>query len=92
MEDPTSINRISFIGHSMGTLVIRAALGEAMMAPYLSRLHSFISLGGTHLGYTYANNNILSGAMWFYQRWSKSTSLRQVCRRRRRRRRLSVCL
>lgn len=62
----------------MGTLVVRAALAHPLMAPYLEKLHSFLSLGGTHLGYTYANNTLLSSAMWFYQRWSKSTSLQQL--------------
>ena len=78
MDDPSSVRRISFIGHSLGTLVIRAAISTACMEPYVSRLHSFISLGGTHLGYTFGNNSILSSAMWVYQRWTKSQSLRQL--------------
>jgi pimeloyl-ACP methyl ester carboxylesterase len=78
IDDPSSVYRLSFVGHSLGTLVIRAALAQPVMAPYANRLHTLISLGGTHLGYTFANNNILSGAMWFYQRWAKSSSLQQL--------------
>ena len=55
-----------------------AAISTVCMEPYVSRLHSFISLGGTHLGYTFGNNSILSSAMWVYQRWTKSQSLRQL--------------
>ena len=78
MDNPSSVWRISFIGHSLGTLVIRAALTLPTMKPYLDRLHSFVSLGGTHLGYTFGNNSFLSSAMWVYQRWTKSTALRQL--------------
>jgi pimeloyl-ACP methyl ester carboxylesterase len=78
MDDPSTVRRIVFVGHSLGTLVIRAAIAMPCMEPYIDRLQSFISLGGTHLGYTFGNNNILSSAMWVYQRWTKSDSLRQL--------------
>ena len=78
MDDPSSVRRIVFVGHSLGTLVIRAAISMPCMEPYIDRLQSFISLGGTHLGYTFGNNNILSSAMWIYQRWTKSDSLSQL--------------
>lgn len=78
MDDPDSVQRISFVGHSLGTLVIREALGSNIMKPYVDRLCTFISLGGTHLGYTFGNNSLLTSAMWVYQRWTKSASLRQL--------------
>ena len=78
MDDPSTVRRIVFVGHSLGTLAIRAAISMPCMEPYIDRLQSFISLGGTHLGYTFGNNNILSSAMWIYQRWTKSASLSQL--------------
>ena len=41
-------------------------------------VHHCFDGAGTHLGYTFGNNSILSSAMWFYQRWTKSSSLSQL--------------
>ena len=43
--------RLSFVGHSMGCLVIRAAMTHPALAPHLDRLHAFLSVSGPHLGY-----------------------------------------
>lgn len=54
--DPTSKDpnlspvRISFIGHSLGGLIIRAALPH--LRRFHSSLHAFITLGSPHLGCT----------------------------------------
>ena len=38
--------RISFVGHSLGTIIIRSALNRPQMRPLLSKLHTFLSLSG----------------------------------------------
>jgi len=43
-------NRLSFIGFSLGGLVIRSALSEECFRPFLSKLHSFMSFSTPHLG------------------------------------------
>ena len=43
--------RVSFAAHSVGVLIVRAALTHPAMEPYLSRLHLFLSISGPHLGY-----------------------------------------
>ena len=43
--------RLSFVGHSIGCLVIRAAMTHPALAPHLDRLHTFLSISGPHLGY-----------------------------------------
>ena len=42
---------MSFIGHSIGGLIIRAALPH--LAEYAPKFFTYISLGSPHLGYMY---------------------------------------
>lgn len=42
--------RISFIGHSLGNLIIRSAVAHENFKPYLPKLHTYLSLSGPHLG------------------------------------------
>eukprot|EP00759_Apiculatamorpha_spiralis_P011691 PhF_6_TR18945/c0_g1_i5/m.27765 len=44
------IQTLSFIGHSMGGIVIRRMLLEPSMAAFLPMMHSYISLNCPHLG------------------------------------------
>lgn len=50
----TCLARISFIGHSLGGLIIRAALPH--LEEYKDKFYSYISLSSPHLGYMYNNN------------------------------------
>ena len=43
-------DRISFIGHSLGNLIIRSAVAHANFKPNVSKLHTYLSLSGPHLG------------------------------------------
>ena len=43
--------RVSFAAHSLGCLIVRAALAHPAMAPFLDALHFFLSISGPHLGY-----------------------------------------
>lgn len=52
--------RISFVAHSLGTIICRSALARPQMRPLLSRLHTFLSLSGPHLGTLYNNSNIVA--------------------------------
>ncbi|XP_077498577.1 uncharacterized protein LOC144109632 [Amblyomma americanum] len=42
--------RISFIGFSLGNVIIRAALTKAQLQPLLGCMHTFLSLSGPHMG------------------------------------------
>jgi pimeloyl-ACP methyl ester carboxylesterase len=52
--------KISFVAHSLGTIIVRSALARPQMRPLLSRLHTFLSLSGPHLGTLYNNSNIVA--------------------------------
>ncbi|CAD7083042.1 unnamed protein product [Hermetia illucens] len=74
-------NRISFVAHSLGTIIVRSALARPQMRPLLPRLHTFLSLSGPHLGTLYNSSGLVNMGMWFMQKWKKSGSLLQLCLR-----------
>ncbi|KAM7356514.1 protein FAM135A isoform 1-T2 [Cochliomyia hominivorax] len=73
--------RISFVAHSLGTIIVRSALARPQMRSLLPRLHTFLSLSGPHLGTLYNTSGLVNMGMWFMQKWKKSGSLLQLCMR-----------
>ena len=67
------ITRISFIGHSLGGVIIRAAL------PYLEKykdlMYTFMTFSSPHLGYFYHENFIFKTGLSIYSMWEKTTVL-----------------
>jgi hypothetical protein len=67
---------LTFIGHSLGGLIIRAAL------PYLEKfkdkMHGYLSLCSPHLGYMYKSSKIFNAGMWILKKWKKSVALSQL--------------
>ena len=57
--------RISFVGHSLGTIIIRSALARPQMRPLLPKLHTFLSLSGPHLGTLYNSSGLVNMGMDF---------------------------
>lgn len=52
--------KVSFIGHSLGTIIIRSALTRPQLRPLLPRLHTFLSLSGPHLGTLYNTSGLVN--------------------------------
>nr|XP_031311779.1 protein FAM135A isoform X4 [Camelus dromedarius] len=76
-----TVSKISFIGHSLGNLIIRSVLTRPRFKYYLNRLHTFLSLSGPHLGTLYNSSALVNTGLWFMQKWKKSGSLLQLtCR------------
>ncbi|CAB1449057.1 unnamed protein product [Pleuronectes platessa] len=76
-----TVSRISFVGHSLGNLIVRSVLSRPRFKCYLSRLHTFLSLSGPHLGTLYNSSALVNTGLWFMQKWKKSGSLLQLtCR------------
>ncbi|KAJ7991361.1 hypothetical protein DPEC_G00283010 [Dallia pectoralis] len=76
-----TIGRISFIGHSLGNVIIRSVLTRPRFRCYLVKLHTFLSLSGPHLGTLYNNSTLVSTGLWLIQKLKKSGSLLQLtCR------------
>lgn len=68
--------KISFLGHSMGGLVLRAALPS--LSDYKSCMGSFITLSSPHIGIVYANNTLLQIGKWIIKKLQKSVSFTQM--------------
>ena len=68
--------KISFIGYSLGGVIIRAAL------PYLHNLRdkfeSYVSLCSPHLGYLYKKGKLFSTGMWIMNNINESTVISQL--------------
>ena len=54
----TTIGRISFIGHSLGCILIRSAIQKPELVALSSKFHTYLSLSGPHLGTMYNNSNL----------------------------------
>ena len=68
--------KISFIGHSLGGLIIRAALPE--LSSIKDRLHIYVSFGTAHLGYLFTDSSLIKTGMWVLKSWRKAVSLEQM--------------
>ncbi|XP_064490013.1 protein FAM135A-like [Ornithodoros turicata] len=71
-------NRISFIGFSMGNVIIRSALTMPELKPLIRNLHTFLSIGGPHLGNAYNPSRLINFGMWYLNRLDNTDSLKQM--------------
>lgn len=61
----------SFIGHSLGNIIIRSVLTRPRFRCYLPRLHTFLSLSGPHLGTLYNSSTLVSTGEAITQLWEE---------------------
>eukprot|EP00850_Spirogloea_muscicola_P000316 SM000001S04718 [mRNA] locus=s1:1835532:1841174:- [translate_table: standard] len=73
-----TLGRLSFVGHSIGCVIIRAALTHEAMRPYLENLHAFLSISGPHLGYLYSSNSLFNGGLWVLKRFKQATVMHEL--------------
>jgi len=66
---------LSFIGHSLGGLIIRAAL--PYLDCYSSKMHLFMTFSSAHLGYMNSSRLIDTG-MWLMRQWKRSKCLQEL--------------
>ncbi|EAR98529.2 serine esterase, putative (macronuclear) [Tetrahymena thermophila SB210] len=73
------LTKMTFIGHSMGGVIARAAL--PYLQDYSTIMYSYISICSPHLG-CYANSNkLIDAGLWIMQKIHKSQSLLQLSMR-----------
>ena len=70
-KDP-AVGRLSFVGHSAGSMIVRAALASPVLKPYLPKLHAFVSLSSSHCGNMFVPSTLISGGMWALQHLHRS--------------------
>ena len=74
---PTPPSKVSFVGHSLGNIIIRSLVTRPELAGLQPKLHLFLSICGPHLGTRY-QNGIVSMGMWAVRKWYNSKSLLQL--------------
>ena len=71
------LSRVSFIGHSLGGLIIRAALPH-LEGELRDKFYTYMSLSSPHMGYMYNSNKLFDAGMWVLKKWRKSKCLVQL--------------
>lgn len=71
-----SITKISFIGHSLGGIIIRAALPH--LVEYKDKMNLFMTFGTPHLGCVYGSSKLVDAGMWLLTKLKKTLSLTQL--------------
>ena len=59
-----TLARLSFVGHSLGGLVVRAALPHLLARGYHKYFHTFLTLSTMHLGLRQSANPLVSAGVW----------------------------
>jgi pimeloyl-ACP methyl ester carboxylesterase len=67
----TTLARLSFVGHSFGAVICRAALAHELLKPLWPKLHTYVSLSGPHLGMLYGSNTLVEIGIWGIRKWNK---------------------
>ncbi|XP_042017030.1 uncharacterized protein LOC121765053 isoform X2 [Salvia splendens] len=70
--------KISFVGHSIGNIILRTALTDSIMEPYLGYLHTYLSVSGPHLGYLYSSNSLFNGGLWLMKKLKGTPCIHQL--------------
>ncbi|KAL5206661.1 hypothetical protein ABZP36_034870 [Zizania latifolia] len=70
--------KLSFVGHSIGNIIIRTALAEPALQPYLKDLYTYISISGPHLGYWYSSNSLFNSGLWLLKKLKGAQCIHQL--------------
>ncbi|KAM1120146.1 hypothetical protein ACFX13_045035 [Malus domestica] len=70
--------KLSFVGHSIGNVIIRTALTDSIMEPFLRYLYIYLSISGPHLGYLYCSNSLFSSGLWLLKKLKNTQCIHQL--------------
>jgi hypothetical protein len=71
-----TLGRLSFVGHSLGGVKIRAALPKLL--DFKDKFHSFITFSSPHLGYGINTSSVVSTGLWVLKKMKDSQCLKQL--------------
>lgn len=71
-----ALGRLSFAGHSLGGMIIRAALPR--LDEFSDKMYTYITFSTPHLGFLYNSSTIVDAGLWLLKRWKGSTALSQL--------------
>merc|ERR1719336_1500802 len=72
----SALGRLSFVAHSMGGLITRAAL--PLLHEYSSKMFTFLTFSSSHLGILQDKISLFNTGFWVLKKWRQSTFLQQV--------------
>lgn len=70
--------KLSFVGHSIGNVIIRTALTDSRMEPFLKHLYTYMSVSGPHLGYLYSSNSLFNSGLWIMKKLKGTQCIHQL--------------
>ncbi|CAI2384066.1 unnamed protein product [Moneuplotes crassus] len=70
------LGKISFVGHSQGGLVLRAALPQ--LESFKSYFHGFVTLATPHAGYVHSKSKILSVGIWALSKVGSAPTIPEI--------------
>lgn len=76
-----SLGALSFIGFSLGGCILRVALRHAVMAQYLPRLHTFMSIATPHLGIAHGQSSVFDAGLYFVRKFRRNQTLEELALR-----------
>lgn len=69
---------ISFIGHSLGGLIIRAALSDDLLKNLKNKCNVYISLSTPHVGNLFGESNLVNTGMWAMKKIKNCLALKEL--------------
>ncbi|KAG2493863.1 hypothetical protein HYH03_008079 [Edaphochlamys debaryana] len=72
------LRKISLVGHSIGNLILRAALTQPEFEPYKHLLWLYVSVSGPHLGFLYGTNAVVDTGLLLLKSIGKGKCLHQL--------------
>lgn len=74
----SALGRLSFVAHSLGGLIVRAAM--PLLTEYSAKMYTFLSFSTPHLGLGSfgVNFSLFNTGFWMLKKWRNSTFLQQV--------------
>ncbi|OMJ76246.1 hypothetical protein SteCoe_24425 [Stentor coeruleus] len=76
LPEHVTVSRISFIGHSLGGIIIRAALPSLL--EYKRLMYAYISLASPHLGCAQFSNILVEAGLWVISKIRNSVCIQQL--------------
>jgi hypothetical protein len=72
-----ALGRLSFVAHSIGGLIVRAAL--PLLHEYSSKMHTILTFSSPHVGYFLNHLSLFHVGLQVLQAWRQSQCLSQIC-------------
>lgn len=73
----SALGRLSFIGYSLGGIIVRAALPH--LSQYLSKLYTLMTLSTPHISFLYSSSSLIDAGMWLLKKIkNKNDALHQL--------------